>query len=526
LFSNRFVRYAATAVATATAVGAMTVLGAATASAATGTLTFSPSSGADSQVFNINTSDVCPAADPDIVGIISGGNFPAGAVAVKKEPVSVLPAGPNNAGYAIAISNDLRTLATSYSVTKLDPNASGTTPYTIDIQCLPALGTTVGADFSGQITFSSETAWSSASSKATTTTLGLAPVSPVSFGSQVTLTATVNPAAAGTVTFLDGTTALNATPVAVSNGTATYQTSSLAVGTHSITAAFTSSDANFSSSASAASSYVVNQVGPVATTTSLIATPGSGQVQGGNVNLTASVSPATAAGSIAFMDGGTTLGTVAVANGSAAFNTTSLALGAHSLTASFVPTNTTAFSGSASQAVPFTVTKYVPPTTTETITTTVDAGSLNISVPTGQVSLPDPALNSNGTLFTTSGSLETVTVTDNRAGNPGWTASGLATAFSQTGGAGQISAENLGWTPGQPTGSAGQTLTIGPAVAPANGVPASDNGTAGLSQSRTLVSAASGAGLGTAKIGASLALNVPTTTTAGTYQSTLTLTVI
>ncbi|WP_194906164.1 Ig-like domain-containing protein [Catenulispora rubra] len=525
MFSNRFVRYAATAVATATAVGAMTVLGAATASAATGTLTFSPSSGADSQVFNINTSDVCPAADPDIVGIISGGNFPSGAVAVKKEPVSVLPAGPNGAGYAIAISNDLRTLATSYSVTKLDPNASGTTPYTIDIQCVPALGTTVGGDFSGQLTFSSETAWSSASSKATTTTLGLAPTSPVTFGSQVTLTATVNPAA-GTVVFLDGTTALNATPVAVANGTATYQTSSLSVGTHSITAAFTSTDANFSSSTSTASSYVVNQVGPVATTTSLIATPGSGQVQGGNVNLTASVQPATAAGSIAFMDGTTTLGTVALTNGSAAFNTTTLALGTHSLTASFVPTNTTAFGASVSSAVPITITKFVPPTTTETITTTVDAGSLNISVPTGQVTLPDPALNSTGTLFTTSGSLETVTVTDNRAGNPGWTASGLATAFSQTGGTAQISAENLGWTPGQPTGSAGQTLTIGPAVAPANGVPAADNGTAGLSQSRTLVSAASGAGLGTAKIGASLALNVPTTTTAGTYQSTLTLTVI
>lgn len=524
MFSNRFVRYAATAVATATAVGAMTVLSAATASAATGTITFSPSSGADTSVFNVNTSGTCPANDTYVDATISGGNFPANAVAINKEPVSVLAASGN--GYSIAISNNLRQLATNYAVTKLDPNASGSTPYTIDVQCIPALGNTVGADFSGQLTFTSETAWSSASSTPTTTTLGLAPASPVSFGSQVTLTATVAPAAAGTVTFFDGTTALNATPVAVSGGTAGYQTTSLAVGTHSITAAFTSTDPNFGSSTSTASSYTVNQAGPVATTTSLVTTPGSAQVQGGNVNLTASVQPATAAGSINFTDGATTLGTVAVSNGSAVFNTTTLALGSHSLTASFVPADTTAYGASASQAVPFTVTKYVPPTATETITTTVDAGSLNISVPTGQVSLPDPALNSNGTLFTTSGSLETVTVTDNRAGNPGWTASGLATAFSQTGGTVQINAENLGWTPGTPTGSAGQTLTIGPAVAPANGVPASDNGTAGLAQSRTLVSAASGAGLGTAKIGATLALNVPTTTTAGTYQSTLTLTVI
>lgn len=525
MFSNRFARYAATAVATATAIGAMTVLGTATASAAsTGTITFSPSSGADTSVFNVNTSGVCPANDTYVDATITGGNFPANAVAINKEPVSVLAANGN--GYSIAISNNLRQLATNYAVTKLDPDPSGKTAYTIDVQCIPALGNTVGADYSGQLTFSSETAWSSASSTATGTSLGLAPVSPVSFGSQVTLTATVNPAAAGTVTFFDGTTALNATPIAVNAGSASYQTSSLAVGTHSITAAFTSTDPNFSSSTSTASSYVVNQAGPVSTTTSLVTTPGSGQVQGGNVNLTANVSPAGAAGSITFLDGTTTLGTVAVANGAAVFNTTTLALGSHTLSASFTPTNTTAYGPSASPAVPFAVTKYVPPTTTETITTTVDAGSLNISVPTGQVSLPDPVLNSSGTLFTTSGSLETVTVTDNRAGNPGWTASGLATAFSQTGGSVQISAENLGWTPGTPTGSAGQTLTTGPTVAPANGVAASDNGNAGLAQSRTLVSASAGAGLGTAKIGASLALNVPTTTTAGTYQSTLTLTVI
>ncbi|ACU69404.1 NHL repeat-containing protein [Catenulispora acidiphila DSM 44928] len=525
MFSNRFARYAATAVAAATAVGVMTVLSAATASAAaSGTITFSPGSGADTSVFNVETSGVCPANDTYIDATISGGGFPANAVAINKEPVSVLTA--TQTGYEIAISNNLRQLATNYAVTKLDPNASGQTPYTIDVQCIPALGNTVGADFAGQLTFTSETAWSSASSTPTTTTLGLAPTSPVSFGSQVTLTATVNPAAAGSVTFFDGATALNATPVAVANGTASYQTSSLAVGAHTITAAFTSTDANFANSTSAASTYTVGQAGPVATTTSLVSTPGSAQVAGGNVDLTASVQPATAAGSVTFMDGATSLGTVAVSNGSAVFNTTALALGSHSLTASFVPTNTTAYGSSASPAVPFTVTKYVPPTATETITTTVDAGSLNISVPTGQVSLPDPALNSNGTLFTTSGSLETVTVTDNRAGNPGWTASGLATAFAQTGGSVQISAENLGWTPGTPTGSAGQTLTTGPSVAPANGVAASDNGALGLSQSRTLVSAASGAGLGTAKIGATLALNVPTTTTAGTYQSTLTLTVI
>jgi hypothetical protein len=284
------------------------------------------------------------------------------------------------------------------------------------------------------------------------------------------------------------------------------------------------SGTNFAGSTSTATSYVVNAAGPVTPVVSLTTTPASAQVQGGNVNITANLTPAAAAGSIAFMDGTTTLGTVPATNGAASFNTTTLALGAHSLTAVFTPTNTAAYNSATSPAVSITITAYVPPKTTETISTTVDAGSLNISVPTGQVTLPDPVLNSGGTMFTTSGALETVTVTDNRAGNPGWTVSGLATAFSN--GAVQINAENLGWTPGTPTGSAGQVLTAGPAIAAANGVPASDNGGAGLSVARTLVSASAGNGLGTAKVGASLALNVPTTTTAGTYQSTLTLTVI
>jgi hypothetical protein len=446
-------------------------------------------------------------------------------VAINKEPVASLPASPDGLGYSIILSNNLRQLATNYSVTKLDSDPSGTTPYTIDVKCVPALGTTVGADFSGTLKFTSETAWTSAtSSTATTTTLATNPASPSTFGQSVTLTANISPAAAGTVQFLDGTTVLNGTAATVTNGVATYATTALAVGSHSITAAFTSTDPNFGSSTSTATTYVVNPNGPVATTTALTTTPGSAQVQGSNVNLTANVTPANAAGSIAFTDGTTTLGTVALTNGSAAFNSTTLALGAHSFTASFVPADATKFAASASSAVPFQVTAYKPPTTTETISTTMDAGSLNISVPTGQVALPDPVLNSAGTMFTTSGSLETVTVTDNRAGNPGWTVSGMATAF--TNGGAQINAENLGWTPSTATGSAGQVLTTGPAVAPANGVAASDKGQLGLVAAQTLGTAQSGGGLGTAKLGASLALNVPTTTTAGTYTSTLTLTVI
>jgi hypothetical protein len=174
--------------------------------------------------------------------------------------------------------------------------------------------------------------------------------------------------------------------------------------------------------------------------------------------------------------------------------------------------------------VPFQITPFTGSSATETITTTVAPGSLVISVPNNQVALPTPLLNSDGSLFTTTGALQTITVTDNRAGNPGWTLSGVATSF--TNGTAQINAENLGWTPKLVDESTGQTITLGATVAPAAGVAASDTGTAGLAKSQTLATAAPGAGLGTAHLGAALALNAPTTTTPGTYTSTLTLTAI
>ncbi|MFD3456418.1 Ig-like domain-containing protein [Streptomyces sp. NPDC058691] len=59
-------------------------------------------------------------------------------------------------------------------------------------------------------------------------------------GQEITLTAKVTPAeAVGTVTFLDGETPLNQTPVPVAEGKAEFKTSTLSDGNHSITARFT-----------------------------------------------------------------------------------------------------------------------------------------------------------------------------------------------------------------------------------------------------------------------------------------------
>ncbi len=71
----------------------------------------------------------------------------------------------------------------------------------------------------------------------------------------------------GTVTFKDGATALGP-PVAVANGRATLTTAALAVGTHSLTAAY-SGDATFAPATSPPLSYTVNKAA-----TRVVAEPG------------------------------------------------------------------------------------------------------------------------------------------------------------------------------------------------------------------------------------------------------------
>ncbi len=92
-------------------------------------------------------------------------------------------------------------------------------------------------------------------------------------GSSVTFTATVTPSiATGTVTFLDGSTSLGTGTL--SGGIATYSTSALAVGTHSITATY-GGDANDSSSTSSALTQVVDSVLQVVTTSLPAGTAGT-----------------------------------------------------------------------------------------------------------------------------------------------------------------------------------------------------------------------------------------------------------
>ena len=94
----------------------------------------------------------------------------------------------------------------------------------------------------------------SAAPAATTVTLASNLTAPF-VGQAITLTATVTPPAlgtpTGTVTFFDGTAALGTPQPISATGSASITTTTLAVGTHSITASY-SGDANFAASTSAA----------------------------------------------------------------------------------------------------------------------------------------------------------------------------------------------------------------------------------------------------------------------------------
>ncbi len=94
----------------------------------------------------------------------------------------------------------------------------------------------------------------------TTVTSSANPSTP---GSSVKFTATVTSGATGTVQFYDGATALGS-PVTISNSTATYTTSALTAGSHSITAVY-SGDASYAGSTSSALSQTVNRPPTVTT---------------------------------------------------------------------------------------------------------------------------------------------------------------------------------------------------------------------------------------------------------------------
>ena len=179
-----------------------------------------------------------------------------------------------------------------------------------------------------------------------TTTAVASSANPSAFGQSVTFTATVaaqvKGTPTGTVTFSDGSTTLG--QGTVSAGTATYSSSSMAIGSHSITATY-SGDSNFTGGTSTALSQVVQQ----ATTTTALSASANPSTFGASVTFTATVTAQASGsptGTVTFSDGSTTLGQGTVNAGTATYSTASLAPGSHSITATY--SGDSNFTGSAS----------------------------------------------------------------------------------------------------------------------------------------------------------------------------------
>jgi hypothetical protein len=181
------------------------------------------------------------------------------------------------------------------------------------------------------------------SAKVNTTTSLVSSLNPSTFGQTITFTATVLPASGtvtptGTVQFvIDGSNFGSA--VSLSGGTAAVTTSSLAVGTHSISASYSGSSNFNSSTGSLAGGQTVNQSTTGPGTTTAVTSSANPAVFGQLVTFAATVSAnsgsGTPTGAVTFFDGATSIAAATLNSGTASFASSSLAVGSHSITVTY-----------------------------------------------------------------------------------------------------------------------------------------------------------------------------------------------
>jgi hypothetical protein len=259
-----------------------------------------------------------------------------------------------------------------------------------------------------------------------TTSTVASSVNPASIGQSVLLTATVSSGGAaptGSVTFMDGSTAIGTATLAPGSGlssTATLTTSTLPTGTDAITVVYATT-ANFGGSTSA----VLNQIVSPATTTAAVASSLNPAGSGVSVTLTATISSSYAApiGSVTFKNGATSLGTATLSPGSGLSSTATLAIttlpgGTNSITVVYAATPNfgASTSGVLSQVVnaPATTATVVsslnPSSYDQPVTFTATLSSSN-AAPTGSVTFMQGATAiGSGTLASSGGLSSTATL--------------------------------------------------------------------------------------------------------------------
>ena len=242
---------------------------------------------------------------------------------------------------------------------------------------------TYGGDANNSGSSSSALAYSVA--KASTTTVDSGPGTVV-YGQSVTISATVAPVSPGAGTPTGTVTFGSLGTGTLSGGKASVTTSSLPVGTTSVAISY-GGDGNFSGSTGNTVSVTVNKAGTSSTLSSSAPTAAPGV----SVTFTDTVVPVapgagTPTGTVAFMDGSTTLGTGTLSGGKATFSTSSLAIGSHSITAVYGGDGN--FSGSTSNTVTQTVLQVQ---TVLTGTPQISINPLKIILPSVQATLKTAA---------------------------------------------------------------------------------------------------------------------------------------
>jgi uncharacterized delta-60 repeat protein len=175
----------------------------------------------------------------------------------------------------------------------------------------------------------------------TTTTL-TSSQNPAKFGQSVTFTATVAPTPpgtgtpTGTVTFLDGGSSIG-TGNLNGSGVATFASSTLAVGNHTITANY-AADPTFASSTGSLTGNP--QVISKADTTTALSSSANPSVFGQPVTFTATITATgpgagTATGTVTFLDGGSSIGTGTLSSGVATLAISTLIVGNHTITTTY-----------------------------------------------------------------------------------------------------------------------------------------------------------------------------------------------
>ena len=256
---------------------------------------------------------------------------------------------------------------------------------------------TLNANYSGNGTYNAASGTTSQNVGTATATVGVtSSANPSSVGQSVTFTATVGGSSGsptGSVTFTDGATTL-CSAVALSSGTAACTTSSLAAGSHTITAAYSGS-----TTYGAKSATVTQTVNKIAASVSLGSTPNP-STSGQSVTITATVTGSGSAptGTVTFTDGATTLcSAVTVASGAATCTTSTLSTGAHTLNASYsgnatynTATGTSTHNVGLAASTVAVTSSMNPSTVGQSVTFTAALGGSS-GTPTGTVTFSDGA---------------------------------------------------------------------------------------------------------------------------------------